>query len=563
MKEIIIVKPERCIGCGACVRGCPAPESNMTKKLENGKLVTTVDPSKCIGCGECINNCRRGARDFVDDTEQFMESIKNQETILIADPALKAAFPLQWTGILDWFKKNNCIVYDGALGADIYVWCFLSLLESGNIKNMINTSCTAVTNYIKIYRPTLMKKLAPIFPPAVCCAIYLKNYLKMENKIAVLSPCTAKKMDCLDTGLIDYSITFRKMTEYFSRNGISIPNEQADNYDYAYAGEQGQMGAMLARTGGLRDNILLRKPEAYIETSQGVENVCRELAEYEKLPEIKLPNALDVLLCSHGCVIAPGSSSPTSYFEIMTNMRTMEAEAREKIKGRGRFRNTEDRLFKKFDEELDIESFLRVFRPLKPPPEPTEVDISNSFAILEKTTGVERTYNCGSCGYSTCREMAAALFKGNNLPESCAEYRKKHSQPLTAEEKQYEDILKECKAVAKDLDNSILSMTGDLKDITDASDRAAEKAKSVNDLMNNIVTFCNKNETMNEKSVLQMTKILQTTIKSLSAVEDNINKASIDSHAVSKSVSSLDDLISKLKGILDNSSVEKKAAAEE
>ena len=560
MKEIIIVKPERCIGCGACIRGCPAPESNLTRKLENGKLVTSVDPSKCIGCGECIRNCRRGARDYIDDTEQFMDSLGRQETILIVDPALKAAFPLQWTGILDWFRKYNCIVFDGALGADIYVWCFLSLMESGRMRNMISTSCPAVTNYIKIYRPSLMKKLAPIFSPAACCALYIKNYLKKEHKIAVLTPCTAKKMECMETGLIDYSITFKKLTEYFSRNGVAIPNDQPDNYDYPFADVQGQLGALLSRTGGLKDNILARKSEAYIESSQGADTCCGDLAEYEQMPEIKLPDALDILMCGHGCVMSTGSSSTQNYFEVMANMRSMEAEAREKLKGRGRFRNTDARLFKKFDDELDIESFLRVFRPLKPPPAPTEEDLSKGFALLEKKNGVERTYNCGSCGYSTCREMAAALFKGKNCPESCAEYRKKHSQPLTAEEKKYEDILKECEAVAKKLDNRILSMSGDLKDIADASGKAAEKAKNVNDLMNSIVTFCNKNATMNEKSVQQMTKILQTTIRSLITVEDNINKASIDSSSVSDSVSGLDELIAELKGILDNSSTKTEAA---
>ncbi|MBR6242601.1 MAG: 4Fe-4S binding protein, partial [Ruminococcus sp.] len=28
MNEIIIVKPEKCVGCHACVRSCPAPEAN-------------------------------------------------------------------------------------------------------------------------------------------------------------------------------------------------------------------------------------------------------------------------------------------------------------------------------------------------------------------------------------------------------------------------------------------------------------------------------------------------------------------------------------------------------
>jgi NAD-dependent dihydropyrimidine dehydrogenase PreA subunit len=57
MNELIIVKPEKCVGCNSCVRSCPAPEANITKKLDNGRFVTTVDFSKCIACGECVRNC--------------------------------------------------------------------------------------------------------------------------------------------------------------------------------------------------------------------------------------------------------------------------------------------------------------------------------------------------------------------------------------------------------------------------------------------------------------------------------------------------------------------------
>jgi Fe-S-cluster-containing hydrogenase component 2 len=27
MNDIIVVKPEKCVGCNACVRSCPAPEA--------------------------------------------------------------------------------------------------------------------------------------------------------------------------------------------------------------------------------------------------------------------------------------------------------------------------------------------------------------------------------------------------------------------------------------------------------------------------------------------------------------------------------------------------------
>lgn len=563
MREIIIVRQDRCIGCGTCIRSCPAPESNIIKKLENGKLISSVDPSKCIGCGECIKSCRRNARDYIDDTEQFMEDIKKQEIILIADPSIKAAFPLQWTTILDWFKSNNCLVFDGALGADIYVWAFLSLIESGKMKNMISTFCPAVMNYIKTYRSSLMKKLAPIYPPDICSSIYIRNYLKKDNKIAVLTPCTARKLECTDTGFIDYSVTFKKLMEYFSRNEISIPYEKPDNYDYSYMDTQGQLGAIMGHPGGFMQNILFRKSEACIESAHGADRIYSDLDEYDKQSENELPSVFDVLSCGHGCALSSGCGTEQSYFEISADLRSMESEAKEKLKGKGKFRGIEDKLFKKFDDDMEIDNFLRMYRSVKSLSETDEEDIEKGFALIEKNDKTAREYNCGACGYSTCREMALAISKGNNCPESCTEYRKKHSKPLSDDEKKYEDILKNCKETIKNLENGILSMSGDLGEISASSDKAAEKAKNIKELMNNVVEFCNKNTTMNENNIQQMKKILQTTIKSLVSLEDNIVKASHDSHFIINFISEINGQISHLKGIVaDDKALEAIALSE-
>ena len=39
MNEIIIVKPEKCVGCNACVRSCPAAEANITRQLDDGRFI--------------------------------------------------------------------------------------------------------------------------------------------------------------------------------------------------------------------------------------------------------------------------------------------------------------------------------------------------------------------------------------------------------------------------------------------------------------------------------------------------------------------------------------------
>ncbi|MDD5136449.1 MAG: DUF362 domain-containing protein [Candidatus Omnitrophica bacterium] len=50
-----IVYLERCEGCMACVKSCPADAI----RSEGGRIV--IDPAKCIGCATCIAECVRGA----------------------------------------------------------------------------------------------------------------------------------------------------------------------------------------------------------------------------------------------------------------------------------------------------------------------------------------------------------------------------------------------------------------------------------------------------------------------------------------------------------------------
>lgn len=106
--SIINVDEEKCVGCNACVRACPASEANVARLDEAGQLRIIINDDKCIKCGACIKACSHGARSFQDDLEPFLQDLQNgREVAAIAVPSIKIAFDGNWRHALQWMRNQG------------------------------------------------------------------------------------------------------------------------------------------------------------------------------------------------------------------------------------------------------------------------------------------------------------------------------------------------------------------------------------------------------------------------------------------------------------------------
>lgn len=296
--ELVTVDSEKCVGCNSCVRVCPVHEANKATVSKNGCTVISIDDNKCIRCGECIKICTHQARTFLDDTDAFLNDLKAGVNIsVIVAPAVKVAFDGYWRHVLKWLRNNGVKkIYDVSYGADICTWAHLELFSRGMAKNVISQPCAAVTNYILKYQPSLIPNLSPVHSPMLCTAAYMKKYMSINDRIAALSPCIAKKNEFEQTGLVTYNVTFDRLKKKFEENNITFPKPsqsgkkngltaaKADYCDFEFDAAQGLEGSFYPHPGGLKENLLIHNNTLDVKNSEGVGRVYEDLCAFAEEP---------------------------------------------------------------------------------------------------------------------------------------------------------------------------------------------------------------------------------------------------------------------------------------
>ncbi len=421
--SIIQVDKEKCVGCNACVLACPVEDANIAKMDEEGKLRIIIDDEKCIKCGECIHICSHGSRKFEDDIQPFMKNLTSEDEIaLIVAPSIKFAFDGNWKEALLWLRHQGIKkIYDVSFGADICTWAHLRYIQANPDSKLISQPCAAVVNYVLRHKSELINYLSPIQSPMSCLAIYLKKVQGFKGKIAALSPCIAKIDEFRETGLIDYNITMSHLKEYFKTQGVDLLKEK-NAADFKFDDYQGFEGAIYSKPGGLMQNLLIHKPELKIVTSEGQDKLYRNLDLYLLQKKENLPDIFDVLNCDLGCNDGPATGDNTNIFAINNVMQQVESTSRQLRKSNVTKKGI-DIQFSEFDKLLTYNDFLRVYKPHEIKRiKVTEKMIEDAFEQLGKYTTTERNFDCHSCGYTSCNEMAKALAKGINEKENCHQY---------------------------------------------------------------------------------------------------------------------------------------------
>ncbi len=521
LNEGLVFTDSKCTGCNRCISTCPVLGANIAAE-ENGKNHVMVDGDACVHCGACIDACRHGARNFQDDTDEFLDALKRGEKIsILVAPAFIANYPGQYKQVLGYLKSlgvNHIISI--SFGADITTWGYLNYITKYHFEGGISQPCPAIVDYIEMYVPELVPKLVPVHSPLMCGAIYVKKYMKVTDKLAFISPCIAKKSEISrpqNKNYVSYNVTFDHLMKKLS--GVSLAGYDAsDEIEYG-------LGSLYPQPGGLRENVehFLGK-DVMVRQIEGEKHAYHFLKVYAERVKSgkKLPFMVDALNCAGGCIYGTATDPANAdnddiLFEIH-KQRCADHSASKKDPWNTNI-DYAARL-KQFNEQfkdLKLEDFLCTYTNRDNRIKPIDrAQLEKIFVSMNKNTEEERNINCSACGYDSCRTMAEAIASGVNKPENCVhfvkgelEVEKEAMGRLTQQlqerqeqkERQYQEIVEEferIKHAMKELAAGNKTSASDTDDLAHAVEEIAQFSNTLQESVSKVTKSVHGYDEINE-----------------------------------------------------------------
>lgn len=430
LSKVVAVDREKCLNCHACIAACPVKFCN-----DGSGDSVIINDDLCIGCGQCIKACTHQARSGVDDFEPFLQALRQgQKIVAIVAPAIASSFPQTYLNLNGWLKSVGVqAIFDVSFGAELTIKSYLEHIGKNRPKNVIAQPCPAIVSYIEIYRPELLKYLAPADSPMLHAIKMVKRFYRpyADAKFLVLSPCFAKKREFVATGLGDYNVTLTNLTRHFKQNGITLSRYPAVEYDNPPA----ERAVLFSTPGGLLRTLTRWNKDAAAITRkiEGPETIYHYLDQLEKMVQAgKAPLLIDCLNCEMGCNGGTGTDnsrkSPDEIeHAIEERNRQMQRRHREQhgrrrlLGGKGGEAATEKALEKLVDRFWEPGLYERRYEnrsAANPLREPSPGELNAIYRTLNKERE-EDFKNCNTCGYRSCQAMATAIHNGLNKPENC------------------------------------------------------------------------------------------------------------------------------------------------
>ena len=400
MSDCLQLKKSNCKNCYKCIRHCPVKSIRFS-----GHQAHIVD-NECILCGGCFVVCPQDAKEIVAETEKVKVLIQSGVPV-IASVAPSFVANHSGVGINSMRKTLKKLgftdVEETAIGATIVKRQYEEILRTGNRNILISSCCHSVNLLIQKHFPSELPYLAEVISPMQAHSLDIKRRTP-GAKTVFIGPCVAKKDEADYYGdIVDAVLTYEELSKWLNEEKIELIQETD--------AEEKSKARLFPTTGGILKTMVQNAEYTYL-AIDGVENCISALKDIKKgkLSKCFIEMSACIGSCIGGPVMEKRHHSPVrDYITVLGYAGNNDFEVSD------------------LPEALKEKELIHIANKLQ---FPTEAEIVDILKQMGKSTRKDEL-NCGSCGYDTCREKAAAIYQGKADLSMCLPFLKDKAESFS------------------------------------------------------------------------------------------------------------------------------------
>ncbi len=396
------IEPDRCVACLACVRVCPSDAVAIA-----GRRFSIVDEA-CTRCGVCLPACPHEAIRAAGDLEHAVDLAAGGRAVLILSVEAAAHF---WPATPEQVV-NACyaagfhVVQRGVIGDELVAEEYLKLWEDAGWGTLIRSTSPVIVDVIVDRYPELVPYLAPVVTPVVAEARYLRALHGADTAVVHAGVCDPGGRDEVDAAL-----TFDDLGRLFARRGVRL-EEQAVYFSRIPEERRRHFSA----AGGLPLEVLISERQA----SRRFRKV-RGLAGLEAIAIAVAVDRIDLgfvdILPYDGCLDHPLMGSKDGLFRRREIVLASEPpRAPQPVVDRAVARRVR----------------LGAVFPLERRDVRVRSEAIDGVLVQIGLAPNGRPWDCGACGFVTCRGFAAAAALGRTSLAACPPYLARQAEEAKA-----------------------------------------------------------------------------------------------------------------------------------
>lgn len=391
-----------CQDCYRCLRHCPV----NAIRVQDGKA--EVQKELCLNCGRCLNECPSDAKKIRSDVGRVRQLLAiGREVVVSLAPSWVAELSDSSAAMNQITSLGFRAVEETAAGARMLAD---ACRTNPDLAKGVSSACPVIVEYISRYKPSLLGILSPLVSPLEAHARSMKERYGQDCIVVFIGPCVAKKLEADNPeSAVDFALTFRELGTWMdelttnpeSQSDADISSHGCDDFFL----EGGFLRALERATEGKIDvpGIAL----------SGLDVVLPSLESWGETDRNQLPS-IELLACSGGCHNGPGTASGRSALD------------KRLLAGEG-LKNRETGTPAPVQTDMNVDVTRRYQSVELPDKKVPEAELRQYLAGLGRPDP-EDDPDCGSCGYGSCREFAAAVIGDMAEEAMCVSLMRRRAQ---------------------------------------------------------------------------------------------------------------------------------------